>query len=599
MNIDMLKRKIDNCKIVSFDVFDTLVLRNVKSPFSVFDILEKELKRENIISENMLFSLDRKKAQSLAYDLGDEEVTISEIYKKMGEDYENVLDIIQKKEIDIELKVCQQNSEMKKVYDYCIEQGKMIIITTDMYLPREFFVSLLKKCNYSNYSKLYISSEIKKRKSTSNLFEYILLENEIEANEILHIGDNIKSDVFQARRKGINACHYNNTKEFNLDKTQTYRNLIEINKRSNNKSSYYKFGYESFGSSMFSFLLWLKERINNNKTVFFLSREGEYIKRSFEMLFGKSDKYRYLYLSRKSVRLPQLAEVYSVDNLYDCIELRYNATLKVLFDKCGLEREDYYEQMKKFGFDEWNVVSHTSKEKELIEILLPQIRNKGLYQKKKLKAYLEEKGYFDDDVILVDIGWKGTMQYTLESMFGTSTKGLYFGLLTSHYSVDCEGFIINRDIQLEAGMTLIETLFMPRHGSVIGYKDNNGEVNPVFNEPEFDDIDYDKIYNIQQGSMDFIMDYKDKYYDADHYSFECLSYSLLDISTNPKIKHTELLGVLPFYDSYKSTMISTKKRNVKSDFINSGWKVGFLKNKIKIKLPYVYIYYLLKKMVGA
>ena len=35
-----IKKKIEDAKIVSFDVFDTLLLRNVCKPIDVFDIVE-------------------------------------------------------------------------------------------------------------------------------------------------------------------------------------------------------------------------------------------------------------------------------------------------------------------------------------------------------------------------------------------------------------------------------------------------------------------------------------------------------------------------------------------------------------------------------
>ena len=46
-----LKRKIDSVDVVSFDIFDTLILRKVSEPSDVFDLVERKYKpSEKLVS---------------------------------------------------------------------------------------------------------------------------------------------------------------------------------------------------------------------------------------------------------------------------------------------------------------------------------------------------------------------------------------------------------------------------------------------------------------------------------------------------------------------------------------------------------------------
>ena len=42
MSIKSYKQTIDRCEVVSFDVFDTLIKRNVGTPKDVFSLVERE-----------------------------------------------------------------------------------------------------------------------------------------------------------------------------------------------------------------------------------------------------------------------------------------------------------------------------------------------------------------------------------------------------------------------------------------------------------------------------------------------------------------------------------------------------------------------------
>ena len=63
-----------------------------------------------------------------------------------------------------------------------------------MYLPTEVIKQILDKNGFKHIDKIYLSCEVMKTKATGNLYEYVLKEENVEPQNMIHIGDNYKSD---------------------------------------------------------------------------------------------------------------------------------------------------------------------------------------------------------------------------------------------------------------------------------------------------------------------------------------------------------------------------------------------------------------------
>ena len=186
--------------IISFDIFDTLILRNVNNPHRIFDIVEKEYNFPDKI-EN--FSNVRIQSEIKAYKKWGIP-TLDEIYQVMCEEYPmETVEKYKKEEIKWELLSCMSNPKVKKLYEECVKIGKRIIIISDMYLPRVIIEKMLLKCGFYNYEKLFISSEVKLSKHSGELFEYVIKELDVSANDIFHIGDNIRNDYINPKLKKV------------------------------------------------------------------------------------------------------------------------------------------------------------------------------------------------------------------------------------------------------------------------------------------------------------------------------------------------------------------------------------------------------------
>ena len=160
-----VKKVIDDCDVISFDIFDTLLLRPYYEPHDVFRHLER-------LNDAPGFYESRKNAEAVARQVYSEkeDICFSQIYEFIEDKYKS----LKEKELDLESKILFQNQFMKEIYDYCLEKGKKVIIVSDMYLSKDFLENVLKRNGYTGFEKLFVSSEFGKMKYSGNLFRVFM-----------------------------------------------------------------------------------------------------------------------------------------------------------------------------------------------------------------------------------------------------------------------------------------------------------------------------------------------------------------------------------------------------------------------------------------
>lgn len=602
MNIKNKLNIIKKYKYVSFDVFDTLVYRNVNKPEMIFSLVEKVAKENGLISPKCDFVKDRIMAQKLAYEISKyQEINLNEIYACINDQYLNVKQQLKEMELKIELDNIVPNKEIKEIYNYCINENKKIIVISDMYLSTENIMSILIQCGYKNINNIFISSEYRARKSTGKLYKIVQNELGVKNKDIIHIGDNIKSDFLMAIKSGIRAIHYKCNKISNLTPKQNIYDRIGYNYFPYQNNEYYKLGYIYLGPVMFQFCNWLQDiKVKKNiDKLFFLAREGLFIRECYETFMGKSGENIYLYISRKPVRVAAVKPDMSVKQLLEMTEPRVDETIERFFDKWNLEINAYEDVLKRYGVEKESLINNKNVT-SVIENVMPILWNNSETGKNMLKDYLNKLDYFDNNSALVDIGWKGSMQHSLNNIFPQSKKiGIYFGKRESSYQDESYGFITDRDNELEAGTILYETMFMPYHGTTVGYNydKESDEIIPVLKKSEFDTEDYKKIREIQKGALYYIQIFSNNTFAPDLLESNVPIDRFIQLAVNPDLKCLKLLGNLPYYDEYVSKLICDNNiKNFKNGLVNSGWKIGFLKKTIGIKhFPYLQTYKMLKK----
>lgn len=618
-------KKINKKEYVSFDIFDTLIKRDVKKPTDVFSIIEHNYKIYD-------FYKRRIEAEKIARK-GKVDTTIDEIYDIYNELYLNNInetEKIKKIEKQVEYELCVQNKLLKKVYDFCIENNKKVYLISDMYLSSEILKEILEKNGYSKYEKLYVSCEYNKTKANGELYKYVIQELGVDTSKLIHIGNDIKTDYIMALKNKISTVKVKT-------KTYTGNSLLDVflsNHKSNSSNFYYDFGYSNFGPLLYGFCLWLKENVKKNDidNIYFLARDGYIIKKAYEMIFGEQDNIYYLEASRRSLRVPYLSQKNSIDEMLEELPLPRQTNMIQIFDALGLELDLYSAKIKESGYsiESFYLREKVLKEegfKNLISSIKDDIIANSISENEALKNYLKKNNFSRKNAI-VDIGWGGSMQKYLRNIFNTlpgyedkELVGFYFGLTEKakgklSLTNTANAYIFDNynysSEELERPFVgLFESLFLEPKGSVKKYHINTENLVERYQYEYIDDSgevldDVDKIHNIQQGALGFIEEYMStaisRYSKMDS---EAAFKNLFSVGINPKLDQLKKLGSIVFFnngfkeqlakpDCILKYLISPIK--FKKDFLNSQWKTGFLKGVFKLPLPYYEIFKLMRRV---
>ena len=197
--LQTIKPKIDEHSIISFDIFDTLLVRPYVRPTHLFVHVEKAYRCRGFAAER----IDAERRARIRHKEM-EDVTLDMIYEEINGEFRRM----KQRELDWEEMVLRVNPELKQVYDYALTRGKKIVITSDMYLPTDFLSKILKKNSLNDWYKLYVSCDVGKCKGSGALWEHLIRDNSCTPEMVLHIGDNQRGDFNVPRQLGIDAILY-------------------------------------------------------------------------------------------------------------------------------------------------------------------------------------------------------------------------------------------------------------------------------------------------------------------------------------------------------------------------------------------------------
>lgn len=313
--------------IISFDIFDTLIMRKTLYPKDIFYIVEKKIDKEINIS----FAFLRISTEE---ELNKEGVnpTIYEIYERIQKisgisdaQKEQILNL----EIDTELEFLIPRRKMLELFNY-IKEKKKIYLISDMYLTKDILMKILKKCGYEGYEDIFVSCEEGSSK-TEELFD-IFKEKVKGAEYGLHIGDNHIADIMSARKSGFDTFQIMSAQE--LLESSSYKKLLVADtglmdhlaiglfceRAFNNPFILYnskgklnvkddeEFVYLFIAPMLFYFVIWFVQKIRQMDCDFVLytSRDSFLIQKICQIITEKQRIHNfpdgmYFYTSRRSV----------------------------------------------------------------------------------------------------------------------------------------------------------------------------------------------------------------------------------------------------------------------------------------------------------
>lgn len=625
-----LLKKIDSYEFISFDIFDTLIKRCVKSDY-VFDLVQiiyNERNKNNTIND---FYKNRKIAEKESY-RGVEETTLDKIYERMKLKYSNdICDELKKIEIEVEIDCCLTNNAIKKIYDYCVKNKKNIIITSDMYLPKSIIKKILLKNGYNDYLKLYLSSDIEKRKSTGNIYDYIFNDLNIKSSQLLHIGDNIISDIFIPKLKGMGIYwinkNVNNLKYLNK-KYKNENEYLKLNKFINenvtaDKSYFWKMGYETFGPILYSFAKNICDNTKGRK-IFFLSRDGYLMQKAFNIINQNQIESNYFYASRRALIIPTLWLDNDLKSMIDKLYIRDSIKIENLFRKLGLESDNLIIKIvESYNYKLEDEIKYedlfNEKFQNLFQKIKPLIHENSKKEYDILLKYMEQEKFYGN-IAIVDIGWNGNMQMAIKNIIkvakiDANIEGYYVGILPESKNlgkIKMNGFLFDEQkngniyICLKAINSIFESFFLAPHGSVKKYIKTEFGVEPVLLPYEYGDLESEECIafkEIQDGALKFVEDYNNSYAKYLINLDENLCFhSLEKFAYYPTLEDVSKFGDFKFLEDDIVYIAKPRKvfdylfhpKNFFEDLYYSCWVIGFMKRLLKINFFYPNIY---KKMI--
>ena len=302
---EQMAAQLSEADVVSFDVFDTLILRPYRKPEDLFWELELQLHYPQL-------KLLRQQAerQARAKKTGTNEVTLAEIWDVLSAITGIPADVGMDTEWRCELKSCFANPYFLDVVNQLKQGGKTLIICSDMYLSAEQIRTLLLHCGYPSFYRYFVSSEFQVSKSDGRLFD--MVRSVIGDVRCIHVGDNPHSDFKQAMRKQFNAILYPNVhqagspwrpRDISSLIGSAYTGIVNtrIHNGSRQYSPAYELGFIYGGLFVTGFCQFIHRYVhaNNIGRILFLSRDGEIIHKTYLQMYPEDESLcRYVWWSR-------------------------------------------------------------------------------------------------------------------------------------------------------------------------------------------------------------------------------------------------------------------------------------------------------------
>lgn len=564
--LEKIKQLIASPKIkcVSFDIFDTLITRPFYEPLDMFRIMDKDYRelthndvginfsKIRVISENICRENKRKTDPEC------QEVTLDEIYDTIHTQYEiskDVLEKLKKKECEYEIRFCKRRDTIHELYELALDMGKKVIFTSDMYLPEYVIVKILKENGYTEYTKLYLSSTVKKIKWTGDLYRHVFKDMGLEPGEMIHMGDNFESDYKRAKELGMNSIHIPKTIDV-MTKTNYTNNLAQplikslpfwrdnaesirfmgircmmavvanklfdnpfktFDHRTDFNSDPYLIGYYALGMYVYGVTKWILDETNDSyDKVSFMARDGYLILESYKImkeLYSNPAVEEYLYVSRKALIPVMIVDKLDFYKLSEIIEIQTHSpknVIKYVKNILDIDEEKLEKLCKEQNISYTKKFQNNEEFNRYIKILVDNFYDEARHKEKreKLKEYFNK--IMGDKPATFDVGYSGRPEFYLTHLCGKSIDTFFLN--------------INRDDALEyskvgnfklktyfeakptATGNAYELLFSKLAPSCIGYNITEKGVEPVFEKYENSYQVEQMVGIMQKAAIEFVSD---------------------------------------------------------------------------------------------
>ena len=562
-----LTDRIKEADVVSFDLFDTLVMRQTLLSDDVIKFVDCRLQKQGIYIQDFYKRRLASEKELSRYTAP----TLTEIYNHMFKRMEGssskwkiTAEQLADLEWNIDFDLIVARKEVCDILKETVADRKKVYIVSDTYYSKNQLKKILKQCGIVEYTDILASSDYGTGK-TQNLFK-ILKERENE-KKILHIGDDIVADIESAHRFEIET--YRLFSGFGLlelvgnlgfadymDSLSEHLKIglfiakifnspfqFETEDKRITISDAYDIGYLLCAPMISDFVLWFYNQIKEQKyeNIWFSARDGYLIKKMYAYLmkqYKQEDKSVYFLVSRTAaVR----AGMQNEDDIRYVDEMKFSGTLE--------------ENLKKrFGMNAEDIICEPVSDNQtgLLKYktaIIENARKVFVNYQKYIRGLNVNKG----DIAFFDFVAKGTSQMYIQRLVENHLRGYYFLQLEPEYMKDkkldiCSFYSEEVDCAIFENYYILETLLTAPHPSVQTV-DEVGR--PIYTVETRSDKDICCFQRAQKGILDYFKIYIRLCFEANKAINKLLDESFLKLIHEVKITDMDFLNLVvedPFFN---------------------------------------------------
>ncbi len=539
-------------KVHSFDVFDTCITRPFLSPIDLFydvalllrDVAPASWSPDEFVAARVRAEQAARQRHALR-----EDIRFDDIFEEFAEltPWQIATATARNAELAAE-RNCSIAiaSTIARIHDLHAH-GERVIFISDMYLPGDFILELLRGHGVDcARSSVYVSGDIGLTKGSGRLFEHVLAAERLASHELIHVGDHRRNDWRVPRRLGIQAKRY----------VESLPNRYERNKETcvafcsdynhsaisglsrgarlvtSGDATIARLAANVIGPFLTAFVAWVlaDARARGLETLYFVSRDGQIFLRIAQALGGDMPRCRYLYGSRQAWFLPAVTNLDATAlewawtrgmavtprDILRRLELTDDAT-RAVFAGHGYCEEYLDKELNSTALSAFIDIL-------LSEPLASTIEQRARLTRVDLTAYLAQEGLLaSPTAAIVDVGWTLKCQRALNEVInlagGTPVHGYYLGVISGHVPLAERGRCIpfvsptvgDLDSPLRGDwffklttMLLLEHLFtVADHPSASGYQRGATGMEPTFKAEHRDPKVLEFAHQMQTAIVDY------------------------------------------------------------------------------------------------
>ncbi|MCC6913387.1 MAG: hypothetical protein IT566_06765 [Rhodospirillaceae bacterium] len=434
------------------DIFDTLVWRRVPEPVDLFLLLGRDLAASGKLASHvspLQFAELRRSAERAAREKAEAATGYREI--RMADIYAGLPDVLFTPgfdagariaaELALEKALLHLDEDLAALVRFAKASGAKVFFVSDTYFNTGEIWDLLSAAGFKDRAlvdRLYVSCEAGRPKYR-DLFDTVLKDAGVPPAAYAHIGDNMDADVHPGRHRGMATVHYD--KWIFAPRVQTEEFTADLALRAQLLGRWGDFGltglrgrlfhrapeslpaehrfYWSYGAAILApvfagFARWVLSQAEG-APIYGVMREGRFLGRVVTQTaadLGLEVDIHELWLSRRAVIRAAVYED-GMRFLPDAISLSPGTTPEQCLENLGLTLAEVKAAVPDFDFGRAdsptrlaNAIVSTLRLKDKVVIRAAQLR------RNLLKA-LQAKVDFTKPVILMDLGYAGTIQSVL------------------------------------------------------------------------------------------------------------------------------------------------------------------------------------------